>query len=382
MSSHRFPAEVTERRDARTGRRVLQLTAHPSIHHHLYFLTSSLTPDERWLIFCSYRGGSPQFYRTGFPAGEIERLTDEPGIHGFSGVISPDGTQLYYTAGSRVRALTLDTASAMTLTDFAGAQLGECSLSAGGRAIVTAARLSEGGFGLAVVTVDGVTAEIVHRVDRTVIHPQFHPRDPELILYAQDPAPRMWMVRRDGTGDTCLYSHDNDEFLVHETFLGEAGEELIVVRWPYALLRFHLARREFREVARFNAWHIASSRDGRRVLCDTAHPDRGLVLVDVATGARETACYPESSCGGSQWKMDRYALAEDFAAARQAAEREQSLSWMEMKTDTVYGPQWTHPHPSFSPSERWIVYTSDCSGYPQVYAAEVGPVQITPPSEP
>ena len=42
---------------------------------------------------------------------------------------------------------------------------------------------------------------------------------------------------------------------------------------------------------------------------------------------------------------------------------------MEMKTDTVYGPQWTHPHPSFSPSERWVVYASDVSGRPQVYAA-------------
>jgi Tol biopolymer transport system component len=43
---------------------------------------------------------------------------------------------------------------------------------------------------------------------------------------------------------------------------------------------------------------------------------------------------------------------------------------MEVSTDTVYGPQWTHPHPSFSPSERWIVYCSDVTGHPQVYAVE------------
>ena len=181
----------------------------------------------------------------------------------------------------------------------------------------------------------------------------------------------MWTIRRDGSENTCLYLHGNEEFLVHETFLGEAGEELIVVRWPYALRRFHLARREFRDIARFNAWHIASTRDGRRVLCDTVHPDVGLQLVDVETGERETLCFPRSSCRGSQWARDRYALADDFTAARQAAEREANLSWMEMKADTVYGPQWTHPHPSFSPSENWVVYTSDRTCHPQVYAVEL-----------
>jgi Tol biopolymer transport system component len=44
---------------------------------------------------------------------------------------------------------------------------------------------------------------------------------------------------------------------------------------------------------------------------------------------------------------------------------------MEMKTDTVYGPQWTHPHPSWSPDEKQVIYTSDVSGTAQVYVAEI-----------
>ncbi len=119
----------------------------------------------------------------------------------------------------------------------------------------------------------------------------------------------------------------------------------------------------------FNAWHIAGNAAGDAVLCDTVHPDVGLILVDVVSGERRTLCYPKSSCGGSQWLKDRYALAEDWAAA--ATENSKSLSWMEMKVDTVYGPQWSHPHPSFSPSERWVVYTSDVSGHSQVYAVEM-----------
>lgn len=376
-----LPSESAELTDPETGRRIVRITDHPSINHNLYFLTSSLTADERSVLFCSYRSGSAQFYAAGFPSGEIRRLTADEGVNGYSGVLSAGGDELYYTAGGRIRAVSLASGAGRLLAEFPGAQLGECSLSADGTRVVSALR-GAGRFGLATARTDGSGSRVILELERTVIHPQFHPRDPDLIEYAQDPAPRMWLVRADGTGNTCLYEHGNDEFLVHETFLGEAGQELIVTRWPYALLRFHLARREFREIARFNAWHIASSRDGRRVLCDTAHPDIGLQLVDAETGARETICHPRSSCRGSQWTRDRYALAADFAAARRAVEREASLSWMEMKADTVYGPQWTHPHPSFSPSERWVLYTSDCSGYPQVYAVDLGPERTPPQTAP
>ena len=41
--------------------------------------------------------------------------------------------------------------------------------------------------------------------DRTVIHPQFHPLEPEWLIFAGDPAPRMFRVRRDGSGMECLH---------------------------------------------------------------------------------------------------------------------------------------------------------------------------------
>jgi hypothetical protein len=359
--------QTREQRDEETGCRVLQLTSHGAINHHLYFLTSSLTPDEQGLVFASYRTGRCEFFHRGFPSGDTVQLTDEAGVHGYSGLITPDGRRLLYTAEGAVRVVDLESRRSETLASYDGGQLGECSLSADARWIVTAIKRG-GRSGLAVTAMDGSGGEVILEIDRTIIHPQFRPADPDRIAYSQDPAPRMWWIRRDGSGNECLYEHGNDEFLVHETFLGE-GECLIVVRWPYSLLRFDLAERRFHTIAEFNAWHIGGSRDGRTVLCDTAHPDRGLQLVDVATGSRRTVCHPHSSNGGSQWLKDRYALAEDWAAA--AAERSQALSWMEMKVDTVYGPQWTHPHPSFSASERWVIYSSDITGHPQVYAADL-----------
>ena len=81
----------------------------------------------------------------------------------------------------------------------------------------------------------------------------------------------------------------------------------------------------------------------------------------------------DASSGGSQWRTSRYAVAEDWARAaqQQGSEKAKALSWMEMKVDTIYGPQWTHPHPSFSPDERRVIYASDVSGHPQVYVSEI-----------
>ena len=363
-------SELQEFQDTQTGAHIYQLTNDTSINHNLYFLTSSFTPDQAHLIFTSYRSGKPNFFKLEFPNGDIVQLTDADDIHGYSGVISKDGTELFYTQADTIKAIHLDTFEERVLAEFPDGGLGECSVSADERFIVTAMKRDDKSH-ITVTATDGSGGEVIWTSpDQTIIHPQFHPKHPDLIAYSGDPAPRMWTIRRDGTGNRSLYQHDNNEFLVHETFLG-ALDELIVTHWPYALRRMSLDTLQMQTIADFNAWHIASNRDGTKVLCDTVHPDIGLRLVDVASGEHTPICYPQSSSSGSQWKTDRYALAEDWAAAQQAGDREKSLSWMEMKVDTVYGPQWTHPHPSFSPDETAVVYTSDASGHSQVYVAVI-----------
>ena len=124
--------------------------------------------------------------------------------------------------------------------------------------------------------------------------------------------------------------------------------------------------RQIHTIAVYNAWHIAPDRAGRRVLCDTNHPDAGLQIIDALTGARHQLCLSESSNQGTQWRKSCYALAEDFVHARN------TLSWMENAGDTVYGPQHTHPHPSWSNDETMVAFASDKTGVTQVYVVDVG----------
>ncbi len=92
--------------------------------------------------------------------------------------------------------------------------------------------------------------------------------------------------------------------------------------------------------------------DGSLIVCDTTCPDVGLRLIDPATGAHRPLCYPRSSNGGSQWAFT--VPADDDAA-----------------DESTYGPQESHPHPSFHPDGARVVYTSDRTGVSQVYVVDL-----------
>ena len=370
MKGETFASEWTEFRDQATGVRVHRMTAHPSINHATYFLQSSFSPDGQALLFVSYRDGG----RAGlheiwpFPDGPIRQLTEGEGLHPFSPAYHPDGGSIFFVRGGDIWRLERRSLAESCIVHFEGTQLGECSVGGGGEWL-TAAIKQGSQSGIVTGKADGTDWRTIP-FPRTVIHPQFHPLDPEWIEFAGDPAPRIHRVRRDGTGLECMYDHSNGEFVVHETFLGNTGD-LVYTVWPRALWRMDWRTRERSPIAEFNAWHITPNRAGTLVLCDTNHPDEGIFLIDTATGFRKRVCLSLATNQGSQWKTSRYALGEDFAAARSAAKTGGTLSWMEVATDTVYGPQWTHPHPSFSNDETKVVFTSDRTGHPQVYVAEL-----------
>jgi oligogalacturonide lyase len=353
-------------RDPVTGVIIHQMTDHPSINHATYFLQSSFTPDNRTMIFTSYRTGGAQLFEIPFPDGETRQLTSGAAIHPFSPAIHPDGRTIYFVRAGEIWTIDRVTLAERRVIAFEGAQLGECSLAPGGEWITAAIKQGKQ-CGLVAGRADGSGWHLIP-FPRTVIHPQFHPLEPEWIEFAGDPAPRMHRVRRDGSGIECLYEHSNDEFIVHETFLGRTGDVVFTI-WPRALVRMDWTTRAMRTIAEFNCWHITPNRAGTQVLCDTNHPDLGLFLIDAQTGARRHLCLTESSNQGSQWETSRYALGEDFARAQSAAKN--ALSWMEVATDSVYGPQWTHPHPSFSADEKLVTFASDRTGHTQVYVAEL-----------
>ena len=211
---------------------IRQITDGPHINHPTYFLQSSFFPGDRQMFFTSYRTGDAQLFEVSLESCEARQLTHGAPIHPYSAALAPDGEMLVVTRGGELWAIDRGTLAERRIFAFAGAQLGEFSITRDGRWL-TAAFKHGAKNGLVAGRFDGEGWQVIP-FPRTVIHPQFHPLEPEWIEFSGDPAPRMHRVRRDGSGLECLYEHGDDEFLVHETFLGATGD-LVFTVWPRAL---------------------------------------------------------------------------------------------------------------------------------------------------
>ena len=342
-----LPSEKRELRDIKTGVTIWRMANHPSINHSLYFLNPSWTADGETVLFVSYRSGAPNLYMVHEESGEIVQVTDMENFHPISAYPDRSDRRVFFTAGEEVRVVDLESLEEEVLATFHGARIGNCHLSSDGRMVVTAVR-KVGSSAIVVVRTDGSGADTVIEVSREVGHVQFCPVDSNVILYSSDITQRMWLVHLDGSENRPLYAQRPDEWITHESWRGDS-DQVIFVHWPYALMIISKDSDKARPLARLNCWHPSSRADGSLMVCDTVHPDGGLQLIRPQTGEYEVFCYPESSSQGTQWP-------QSYPATGKVEEN-------------TYGPQRTHPHPSFSPDGRKVIYTSDRTGYSQVYVA-------------
>ena len=113
------PAEWRDETDPETGRRLTRLTDGHSNAYALYYFVPSVTPDGRFLVFHSERGGEVQLYRLELATGEIGQLSDGHtrdagwavwcdwhlgGIYNHLSAIHPATGEVYYFERDEIRA--------------------------------------------------------------------------------------------------------------------------------------------------------------------------------------------------------------------------------------------------------------------------------------
>jgi oligogalacturonide lyase len=362
----RSPAEAQWLVDERTGARIRQITNHPAVHHHPFFMIPAYDDAMRWLIFASERTGSPQLFAEERATGDLIQLTDRPDLGDWSIHPSRDGRYVYFTAGSGGWRVNIATQEEEQLVDFAelaaatgavamreqgmvAAAMGTTALSHNDR--YWAVKFNAGKDAcLAIVDTTSGKSEIILRRD-TVAHIQFCPDDDKLLFYAGPLTDRVWVINRDGSNNRRLYQRTPGEWITHETWI-PGTRELAFVDWPKGVRCIHVDTGIERCVTSFNAWHPVCNRTGTLMIADTNFPDIGLQLFNPLDGIGEpkTICYPQASSMGEHW-------AGPFPYDKGPI--------------SVYAPQHTHPHPSFSPDSRLALYTSDHTGYAQLYEVEL-----------
>ena len=367
------PRESRTFYDRRTGTCIRQVTSASAQHHHPFFIIPAYDDAMQRLIFVSNRTGTPQIFAEERATGELRQLTDRPDLAESEWSVHPshNGKAVFFTAGTSGWRLDLETleerelanfgvtcksklatksaATAMKEEGMVAAAMGTTALSHDDK--WWAIRFKIGSeSALAIVDTDTGAYDIILRRD-SIAHLQFCPDDSNLLYYAGPLTDRVWVIHRDGSGNRRLYARnvEKNEWITHETWI-PGTRELAFVDWPRGVRCINVDTGAERQVTTFNAWHAISNPTGTRMVADTNFPDIGIQIFDPRDGIGEpqTLCYPDAFSLGEHWNGP-------FPYASGPIQ--------------VYAPQHTHPHPSFSPDGKHIVFTSDRTGYAQIYEA-------------
>ena len=347
-----YPPEERWFTDAATGRRIRQVTSHPSIHHHPFFFVPPWDDAMRRLLFVSHRSGSPQLFAE--VENRIVQLTERDDFAEWSFHPSHDGRFVVFVAGKQAIRMDLETLREEVLADFGAAPMREKGMVGAAMGTTTLSRDDEWWavpvrsgsiYRFHVINTRTGSSSVILERD-TIGHPQFCPDDAGVLFYAGPHAERLWLVNRDGGGNRPLWRREHAlQWITHESWL-RGRRELAFVDWPNGMRAVHIDTGALRRITRFPAWHAHPDDTGSWFVCDTNFPDRGIHRFRIGEDAAEKLCEPRASSVGAHW-------AGPFPYNDGPRE--------------VYAPQHTHPHPRPSPDGSRVLYTSDASGHAQLY---------------
>ncbi len=394
------PGSITAREaigrgtDPESGAEIVQLTSAPAIHEDIYGETPYMDASSHYLMYITGLRPYPQYpaevWRADLQTRQVTLVCDEvPGIAGMA--VSTDQRHFYclreYADGpSPTRALQryMPGEYEIVRTDIVTLEqvtyrpdslpevrsLG--SLAPDGNTYVFATQLERQLFGIVKCDLAGGEWEVIHEgSDICNAHPQVEPGRGEDICIQQNRGCEFdaegRLVKGVGEEGATLYIIDVNggnrrELPVgqphtwrcqgHQCWIGTGGEILLTVNGGRSgmegmlkgpslaeqmkqqgnLLAVRAGDEQARAVANdFLYSHPNASRDGRFFVSDTFY-DSAIVVGSIKTGRKRVLCQSRASFGM---------------------------------------PQYTHPHPYFSPDCRWVIYNSDCTGVPHVYAARV-----------
>lgn len=371
------------RADAETGARVIRLTPPDVTCHRTYFYQKSFTTDGQRLVFGGEFGPDTDwhYHLLDLRSGECLQLTDQPDENTFGGFLDPADRYLYFVRAKRelVR-LELDTLHEEVAYRVPEGWVGYgtwVANSACTKMVGIEIRASDW-FALddwvkfrqmyynrprcRLIRIDLASGQrqTVHETDTWLGHPQYRPNDDATVAFCHEGPhdlvdARMWFVGEDGGHLRCGKRHAAGESCTHEFWVPD-GSAMIYVsylkgqseRWIRALDPVSLADRALATMPPCS--HLMSNHDGSLIVGD---------------GCATPADVDDTA--GYRVEPDPYLHLFDLRQGTTRRIARHDSSWRVYKGDR----QVTHPHPSFTPDERQVLFSCDKGGEPGLYLADV-----------
>jgi len=371
-----YPSEKYSYIDKETGARVTRLTGAYSNSNHLYFTNNCFYDGGRSIVFASERSGTPNLYSLELESGKIEQLTDlpqkkYPGSNGLHlTFVHPEAEKAVFWDGAVLYCLDLKTREQREIYRLpAGFNKHIVSIGAEGKY--------------------AYTSKIEDVRDRR--------RDATLQgTYDCHPYSEILKIALDGSGAEVVFSENN--FIAHVnaspkdenklTFCHEGFWEQVDHRlWALDLKtgkaeKIHPCKKG--EAIGHEYWFADGNRIGYHGLtdCNRVGPTDEQLLGTPLLGAVNF----DGSCDKSYdfpYNMGHIFSLDERLIVGDGDRRGRYLRLWEL-SDGGYGEpralclhassfknQLTHVHPRITPDGKGVLYTSDESGYNQLYLAEI-----------
>lgn len=390
MKATQRQLKFVTREDPDTGARVTRLTPTDVTCHRNYFYQKCFTNDGKKLIFGAEFGpdiGNPASPNWNYHLLDLEsqvatQLSDQAGENTFGGFLSPDDQHLYFVRAERqlIRLSLADLSEEVVYTVAQGwVGYGTWVSNSACTKMVGIEIHADDWFPLntwqkfnemfhqkprcRLFSVDLRTGErqVILEQRGWLGHPQYRPFDDNTVAYCHEGPhdlidARMWFINEDGTNRRCGKAHAPGESCTHEFWVPD-GSAMIYVsyqhdspeRWIYSLDPVTLENKLLTAMPQCS--HLMSNQDGTLIVGDGCGKASG-----------------DSSASNEMLSGDPYLHLFDLKAGTTRPIARHDSSWGVYKNSR----QVTHPHPSFTPDEKQVLFSCDAEGEPALYLADLG----------
>ncbi|WP_034457592.1 oligogalacturonate lyase family protein [Buttiauxella noackiae] len=363
------------RRDMETGTEVLRLTPPHIICHRNYFYQKCFSRDGQRLIFGGAFEGHWNYYSLDLEKQIATQLTEGEGDNTFGGFLSADDRSLWYVKNTReLRRVDLESLEEYIVYEVDDEWVAygtwvansDCSQLVGieikksdWSPLTDWQKFRDFYFTnpeCRLIRIDLHTGEqqVILKEKRWLGHPIYRPFDDETVAFCHEGPrdaidARMWLINQDGSNLRKVRQHEVGESFTHEFWVPDGSALYYVAhkegdahRYLWSADPQTLENRQLRTIPPCS--HLMSNHDGSLVVGDGAPHKTGNIDLN-----------------------DPFIWVFDLKKGTQKAVCRHNTSWKVLDGDR----QVTHPHPSFSPDNQWVLYTSDEEGMPALYLAKI-----------